>query len=44
MQKNVSLRSRQVNNFASAGIRPKSVYQFGTTGYKVIVAEFTSWR
>jgi hypothetical protein len=40
MQKNVSLRSRQVKNFASAGTRPKSGYGFGTTGGKVTVAEF----
>jgi hypothetical protein len=44
MQKNVSLRSRQVKNFASIGIRPKSVYGFGTTGYRVTVAELTAQR
>jgi hypothetical protein len=41
MQKNVSLRSRQVENFASAGIRPKSMYGFGTTGCKVTVSELS---
>jgi hypothetical protein len=41
MQKNVSLRSRKVKNFASAGRRPKSVY--GTIGYRVTVAELTAW-
>jgi hypothetical protein len=44
IKRNVSLRSRQVKNFASAGTRPKSMYGFGTMGCKVIVAEFTSWR
>jgi hypothetical protein len=44
MQKNASLRSRQVKNFASAGIRTKSVYRFGTTRCKVIVAELTAQR
>jgi hypothetical protein len=44
MQKNVSLRSRQVKNFASVGTRPKSMYGFGTMGIKVTVAEFTTWR
>jgi hypothetical protein len=42
MQKNVSLRTRQVKNFASAG--PKSVYGFGTVGCKVTVAEFSAQR
>jgi hypothetical protein len=31
MQKNASLRPRQVKNFASAKTRPKSMYGFGTT-------------
>jgi hypothetical protein len=31
-------------NFASSGIRPKSMYRFGTTGCKVIVTELTAWR
>jgi hypothetical protein len=44
MQKNASLRSRQVKNFASAETRPKSVYGFGTTLSKVTVAEFTTQR
>jgi hypothetical protein len=44
MQKNASLRSRQVKNFASAGTRPKRVYGFGIMGCKVTVAEFTAWR
>jgi hypothetical protein len=44
MQKNVSLRSRLVKNFASVGIRPKSIYGFGTTGCKVTVAELTAQR
>jgi hypothetical protein len=44
MQKNSSLRSRQVTNFASARIRPKSMYGFGTTGCKVTVAELTAQR
>jgi hypothetical protein len=34
----------QADNFASSGIRPKSVYRFGTTGYKVTVAELTAQR
>jgi hypothetical protein len=33
---------RQVKNFASSGIRPKSMYRFGTVGYKVTVAELTA--
>jgi hypothetical protein len=41
MQKNALLRSRQVKNFDLAGIRPKSVYGFGTTGCKMTVTEFT---
>jgi hypothetical protein len=44
MQENVSLSSRQVKNFASAGIKPKSIYGFGTMGCKLIFAEFTAWR
>jgi hypothetical protein len=44
MQKNASLRSRQVKNFASGRIRLKSVYKFGTTGYKITLAELTTWR
>jgi hypothetical protein len=44
MQKNASLRSRQVKNFASSGIRPKSVYRFGTTKCKVTNAELTAQR
>jgi hypothetical protein len=44
MQKNVSLLSRQVKNLASAGIRPKSMYGFGTIGCKVTVAELTAQR
>jgi hypothetical protein len=44
MQKNASLRSRKVKNFASAEIRPKSVYGFGITDCKVTVAELTAWR
>jgi hypothetical protein len=44
MQKNASLRSRQVKNFASAGTKPKSMYGFGTVGGKVTVAEFTDQR
>jgi hypothetical protein len=44
MQKNASLRSRQVKNFASAGIRSKSVYGFVTIGYKMTVAELTAQR
>jgi hypothetical protein len=44
MQKNVSLRYRKVKNFASAGTKSKSMYGFGTTGYKVTVAEFTAQR
>jgi hypothetical protein len=44
MQKNASLRSRQVKNFASAGIRPQSVNRFGTKRCKVTVAELTAWR
>jgi hypothetical protein len=42
--KNVSFRSRQVKNFASAGIRPKGVYRFGTTGCKVPVVALPAWR
>jgi hypothetical protein len=42
MQKNESLRSRQVKNFA--GTRPKSMYGFGTIGCKVTVAEFTAQK
>jgi hypothetical protein len=38
------IKSKQVKNFASAGIRPQSVYGFGTTGYKVRVVELTGWR
>jgi hypothetical protein len=30
--------------FASSGIRPKSMYRFGTTGCKVTVAELTAQR
>jgi hypothetical protein len=37
-------RSRWVKNFASAGIRPKTMYGFGNTGCKEIVAEFTARR
>jgi hypothetical protein len=44
MQKNASLRSRLVKNFATAGIRPKILYEFGTTGYKITVAELTAQR
>jgi hypothetical protein len=44
MQKNASLRSKQIKNFALAGIRPKSVYRFGTTGCRVIVAELIAQR
>jgi hypothetical protein len=44
MQKNASLRSRQVKIFALAGTRPKSVYGFGTTGCNVTVTEFTACR
>jgi hypothetical protein len=44
MQKNASLKPRRVKNFASAGIRPKSMYGFGTTGYKMTVAELTAQR
>jgi hypothetical protein len=44
MQKNVSLRSRQVKNFAYTETSPKSVYGFGTTGCKMTVAEFTAQR
>jgi hypothetical protein len=40
----VSLRSRQVKNFVSAGTRLISVYGFGTMGYKVTIAKFTAWR
>jgi hypothetical protein len=43
IHKNASLKSRQVKNFASAGTRLKSMYEFGTTGCKVIIAEFTAW-
>jgi hypothetical protein len=42
--KNASLRSRQVKNFTSLGIRPKIMYRFGTTRYKVTVAELTARR
>jgi hypothetical protein len=35
---------RPVKNFASAGIRPKNMYRFGTTGCKVTVAELTAWK
>jgi hypothetical protein len=44
MQKNASLRLRRVKNFASAGIKPKSVYRFVTTGCKVTVAELIARR
>jgi hypothetical protein len=44
MQKNVSLRSRQVKNFASIGTRPKSMYGFGIMGCKVTVADFIARR
>jgi hypothetical protein len=43
MHKNV-LKVQAGKNFASAGIRPKSMYRFGTTGYKGIVVEWTAWR
>jgi hypothetical protein len=45
MQKNASSWSRQVKNFASAGIRPKRVYGFGTTECKVVVdcMEVLNW-
>jgi hypothetical protein len=39
MQKNASLRSRQVKNFTSAGTKPKSMYEFGTMGCKMTIAE-----
>jgi hypothetical protein len=43
MQKNASLRSRQVKNFVSAGTRLESlVYGSGTIKYRVMVAEFTA--
>jgi hypothetical protein len=41
MQKNASLKSGQVKNFALAEIRPKSMYRFETAGCKVTVAELT---
>jgi hypothetical protein len=44
MQKNASLRSKQVKNFASAKIRFKSLCRFGTAEYKVTVAELTAWK
>jgi hypothetical protein len=44
MKKNVSLRAKQVKNFASLGIRPQNVYRFGTTGCKVTDAELNLWR
>jgi hypothetical protein len=44
IQKNVSLKSRQVKKLASAGIRPKIVYRFGTTDCKVTVVELIAWR
>jgi hypothetical protein len=44
MQKNAPLRSQQVKNFTSAGIRSKIMYRFRTTGYKVTVAELTAQR
>jgi hypothetical protein len=44
MQKDASLRSRQVKNSAFIGTRPKSVCGFGTMGYRVTVAEFTAQR
>jgi hypothetical protein len=44
MQKNAFLRFRLVKNFASAGIKPKSMYGFGTTGCKVTFAELMAWR
>jgi hypothetical protein len=44
MQKNVSLWGRQVKNLASAGIRPKRMFRFGTKGCKVTVAEITAQR
>jgi hypothetical protein len=34
MQKNVSLRSRQIKNFASGGKRPQSIYGLGLQGVK----------
>jgi hypothetical protein len=37
IQKNASLRSRQVKNFVSAGTKPKSVQGFATMGCKVTV-------
>jgi hypothetical protein len=44
MQKNASLKSRKVKNFALARIRPKSMYGFETTRCKVTVSELTAWR
>jgi hypothetical protein len=43
-QKNVFLRSRQVKNFASARIRPISIYRFGTTRCKITVAGLPAWK
>jgi hypothetical protein len=42
IQKNVSLRSRHIKNFASTGIKPQNVYRSGTTWCKVTVAELTA--
>jgi hypothetical protein len=44
IQKNPYLRSRQVRNFSSAGIRPKSMYRFGITGCKLTAVELTPQR
>jgi hypothetical protein len=44
MQKNASLRSGQVKNFASAGIGLKNVYGFLTKRCKVTVVELTAQR
>jgi hypothetical protein len=44
MQKNASLRSRQVRHFASAWISLKRMYRSGTTRHKVTVAELIAQR
>jgi hypothetical protein len=44
MQKNVTLRFRQVNNFALVRISTKSMYGFETSGCRVTVAELIAQR
>jgi hypothetical protein len=44
MQKNVSLRSRQVKNFASAGTKLKAYIYIWDYGVQVTVAEITARR